>query len=35
MLLAILYLYFQTGTSDYQVLYEIRSQIDPDIQKLL
>jgi proton-translocating NADH-quinone oxidoreductase chain M len=34
-LLAILYLYFETGTRDYQLLYEIRSNIHPDIQKLL
>jgi proton-translocating NADH-quinone oxidoreductase chain M len=35
MLLAILYLYFETGTSDYQLLYEVSSQLNPDIQKLL
>ena len=34
-LLAILYLYFQVGTSDYQVLYEVTVSLDPEIQKLL
>jgi len=35
MLLAILYLYFQVGTTDYRILYEVSYTIDPDVQKLL
>ena len=34
-LLAILFLYFQIGTSDYQTLYELTSKLDGDIQKIL
>jgi len=34
-LLAILFLYFQIGTSDYQTLYELTSKLDGDIQKVL
>jgi len=35
MLLAILYLYFQVGTSDYRILYEVTYTLDADVQKIL